>query len=497
MAHPGATWRILFRSVRCYGCNVRKINVTKTLASLCLLLSGLASGSLLAQTSDLQSPPFFNASNQPARTHGTGGGCQFNGPLLHVASGTAGSEGILVRVSPPARGRYKEGAPVVVHMLSSMPRVDSSIACLSEQGFVDVGFLCPGGEYKAPDGKVMKSGGSAFPPEPQRCIEPLADVLAFAAGQSRSLDGKSIQDYTGPVVALTDQAGVIGWSLGGNLAVQAIARYGNRFPNLNWYVSWESPFLGTTEDRGSVAEPNRFYDASTGKIDFSRLRYSPEMPIWVFPPAISPSTPGWPHGGLYLDGDGDGVFNKDADFAFFANMGGPGKFFYSPLVTREAVDRKVFGSEWPRHIATLAETERGFAQEDPLRQIPMVVKAFPNLSVLVFESRQNHVIDAPDHPQTVAQVNAWIDAGAHWVRFNPDAHYLEAIMGRRPSKIVQYPAYQKLGRNSIQDLLEPEETDGGPTDKEGVTAAACEVADRTHLNIWTPVLTRVLVQTRK
>jgi hypothetical protein len=467
--------------------------MNKTTSLLFLLLSV----QMLAQSPDLQSPPVFNASNQPARTHGTGGGCRFNGPLLYVASATAGSEGILVRVSPPATGRYKEGAPVVVHMLSSMPRVDSSIACLSEQGFVDVGFLCQGVEYKTPDGKSMKSGGSAFPPDPRRCIEPLADVLAFATGKTRSLEGKSIQDYTGPVTALTDQAGVIGWSLGGNLAVCAMARYGDRFPNLKWYVSWESPFLGTTEDRGSVAQANPFYDATTGKIDFSRLRYSPEMPIWVFPPVIPASTPGWPHGGLYLDGDGNGVFNKDTDFAFFANMGGPGKFFYSPLVTREAVDRKVFGTEWPKHIATLSETERNFAQEDPLQQIPAVVKAFPKLSALVFESRQNHVIDAADHPHTVAQVNAWIDAGAHWVRFNPDAHYVEAAMGKRPSKTIQYPAFQRLDRSSIRDLLEPEEGEGGPTDKEGVTAAICEIADRTHLNTWTPVLRQVLVAPRK
>jgi hypothetical protein len=321
----------------------------------------------------------------------------------------------------------------------------------------------------------------------------LADVLEFATGNAKSVEGRSIQEYAAPIAALPDQAGVIGWSLGGNLAIQAIARHASRFPNLTWYASWESPVLGATEDRGSVAQPNPFYDPGTGKIDFSRLRYSATMPIWMFPPVIPSSVPGWPHGGLYLDGDGNGEFNKDRDFAFFANIGGPMKFFYSPMVTREAVERNVFGKEWPRHIATLAEVEQRFEEEDPLRRIASIVKAFPRLSVLVFESKQNHVIDAADHPQAVAQVNAWIDAGAHWVRFNPDAHYVEAMMGRPPSTVIQFPALQKISRGNIRELLEPEASEGGPTDKQGMSAAVCELADRTQFNVWSPVLERVLI----
>ena len=428
----------------------------------------------------------------PARARGTGGGCTFNGPFLYVQSKPAGPQGLLVRISLPSKGRYSEGAPIAVHMLSAVPRVNGSIACLSEQGFIDVGFLCPGGQYKTADGTILKSGGSAFPPDPKRCIEPLADVMAFATGKTRSLEGKSIQDYAGGVKSLISNAGVIGWSFGGNLAVLAMARYGDRFPGLQWYASWESPFLGTTEDRGSLFQPNPFYDAGTGKIDFTRLRYSPEMPIWVFPPMAQSPGPGWPHGGLYLDGDGNGVFNKDADFAFFAGIGGPLKFYYSPLVTREASERKVFGAAWPTHIATLAETEERASQESPLPYLSSVVKAFPNLAVLVFESQQNHVIDAADHPHSVAQVNAWIDAGAHWVRFNPDSHYLEASMAKKPSRAIQHPAGKKLDRKTIRELLEPEDSEGGPTDKEGMTAVVCELADRTYRNDWSPVLTRVL-----
>jgi len=433
-----------------------------------------------------QDPPVLTGT--PERSRGTGGGCTFQGPFLHIPSKTGGAEGLLVRVSPPAKPRYESGAPVAVHVISALPNVTGSIACLSEQGFVDVGFLCPGVQYRAPDGIVMKSGGSGFPPGPSGCVEAIADVLAFTTGQTRSVDGKSIQDVAG--VKIADNTGVIGWSLGGNLSVHAMARFGDRLPGLKWYASWESPMLGTNEDLGNMIQPNPFYDAKTGRIDFSRLRYSAEMPIWVFP--TIPLGPGRPRGGLYLDGDGNGKFNRDADFAFFANIGGPAKFFYSPTVTHEAADRKVFGADWPKHIATLAEADARFAQEDPLVAIPNVVKRFPSLSVLVFESRQNHVIDATDHPQAIAQVNAWIDAKAHWVRFNPDATYVQAIMGRKPSRVVQYPAGAKLDRNKISNLLEPEMAEGGPSDKQGMTAAVCELADRTERNNWSPKLKHTL-----
>ena len=121
--------------------------------------------------------------------------CGFTGPFLHIASRSAGSEGLVVRVSPPARARYPKGAPIVVHMFAATPSVSGSLACLNEQGFVDVGFLCPGGQYTAPDGTVWKSGGGPLDPaRAQNCVEPLADVLSFAAGTTRSLEGKSIRD---------------------------------------------------------------------------------------------------------------------------------------------------------------------------------------------------------------------------------------------------------------------------------------------------------------
>jgi hypothetical protein len=164
-----------------------------------------------------------------------------------------------------------------------------------------------------------------------------------------------------------------------------------------------------------------------------------------------------------LDGDGNGRFNKDADYAFWVDLdpGPPVKAFYSPLVTREARERKTFGGQWPAHIATIDQVETRARREDALRYIPQAVHRFPHLAIVVFESQQQNVSTSPDHPDALAQMNAWIDAGVGWVRFNPDVHYVESIMGRKPSREVQYPAFRKIDRRVIRDLVEPGEKNGG------------------------------------
>jgi hypothetical protein len=388
-------------------------------------------------------------------------------------------------------------------MFAAQPRVDWSIACFSEQGFIDVGFLCPGGQYKAPDGTTWQSGGAGPPDQAhwQNCVEPLADVLSFATGKKRSLEGKSIRDYSGSIRPMTKNAGVVGWSLGGNLAVLAMARYGERFSGLRWYASWESPILGPFDDgRGTNLELNPFYDAETDTIEFARLRYSPEMPLWVWPILALQPKSDWPHGGLYLDGDNNGRFNKDADFGFWVDveLGPPLKTFYSPLVTKEAHDRKVFGDHWPAHIATVEEVEQRQSSIDAVRHTPLAARKLRHLAVLVFESHKDHVggLGGYSHANAVTQVNGWIDARARWVRFNPDAHYLRMAMGKEPSREIQYPAGRKIDLKVIRELVEPEADEGGPTDAQGMSAVVGELADRTHANNWAPVLTQVLIQSK-
>jgi len=428
-------------------------------------------------------PPATNPAQEPPTRTGAAPvpNCELRGPLIRIPSRSA-QDGVQVRVSPPATARYPEGAPIVVHSgaASSVDRVGGG--CFSRRGFVEVAFQCSGNQ------------DARFTP----CSEALADVLAFATGQIRSMENKSIEAYTGDIKVQTTNVGMVGWSGGGNRAVLTMARYGDRFPGVKWYASWESPMLSTVDaGTGSIFERNPYYDRATGTADFARLRYSPEMPLWVWPIQALPRDPTWPRGGLYLDGDDNGTFNKDKDYGFWAvydspTAGQPRKAFYFPAIIREARDRKVFGSVWPPHIATVEEVEERARREDALRYVRDAVRRLPHLAVLVFESEAHHVIADASH--AIAQVNAWLDAGARWVRLNPDAHYVESVMGKSPARSVQNSAGQRLDRSGIARLLEPEEANGGPSDAQGMAAAVSELADRTYRNNWTPVLTPVDVR---
>ena len=389
----------------------------RNLATLVICFLVLAHGSLLSAaqvTSAAQEPP----SRAPGVRIET---CKLGGSLAHIPSKATGPEGLPVRISPPTKPRYPEGAPIAVQVAPE-PALDEARVCLKENGFVDVGFQCPGGGAR-PVGGWEESGGR---PGPEACMEALADVLAFATGRIMSLEKKSIGEYAGSTKVLTTNVGVIGWSAGGNLATLTMARHGEQFRDLAWYASWESPVLSTSDvGSGSVFQANRFYDPTTGRVDYRRLRYSSEMPLWVWPPQGLRSDPSWPRGGLYLDGDNNGTFDRDADYAFWLryrslSAGEPRKAFYPPAVTREARDRKVFGETWPAHIATVEEVERLANVEDVMRRIPDAVQRLSQLAVIVFESERGHVTNSADHPHAIAQVNAWLTAGARWVRLNPD-----------------------------------------------------------------------------
>ena len=68
------------------------------------------------------------------------------------------------------------------------------------------------------------------------------------------------------------------------------------------------------------------------------------------------------------------------------------------------------------------------------------------------------------------------------------------MMKKRPVRVVQYPAGKGLDRKVITTVLEPEEANGGPSDAQGMAAAAGELADRTHRNNWTTELSAVLIK---
>lgn len=424
-------------------------------------------------------------------------GARLEGPLVRIPSKAAGTQGIWVRIAPPQHPRYADGAPVIVHVPGgfSAGEVDFSPAAapLHNAGFIELAFLFPGGASgPRPDGKTIRSGGF-YDCRGPASVEALADVIAFATGRWRTVDGKTLSECLTGTRALADQVGVIGWSLGGTTIAAALARYKGKVRGLKWYASHESPYGEGVIDGefGTRLQPNRFYDPETGKLDLSKLRYSADAPVKPMPPA-----PGTEHlrGALFLDGNSNGVFDQGSDFLFSGIFlpGPPPNLYYSPMLTREARDRKVFGAQWPPHIASVKQAEKVWAIRDGVSNIPKAVKNVPDLAVIIFASVQDHVQATADHLHIRAQYDGFQAAGVRWIRLNPDAHYVEWVLGRRPLRVIQNPAGVRFDRYSIRTALESEPQDGGPTDEEALIAAACELADRTKKGEWGPTLSAVL-----
>jgi hypothetical protein len=162
--------------------------------------------------------------------------------------------------------------------------------------------------------------------------------------------------YTGAVKALTANVCVVGWSAGGNRAVLTMARYGDRFPGLKWYASWESPMLspvdggwGTTYQFKHCATARKcHFGCGSVRSRQSRLASRRFVPGRERRRSIQPR-------------------HRLAFWVAYdsPDVGQPRKAFYTPTVIREARDRQVFGPTWPSHIATLEEVEQRASTKTP------------------------------------------------------------------------------------------------------------------------------------
>lgn len=455
-----------------------------------LLLLGAAAAPLAIEAQNPQPGPRAQRRQRPQRPRA-------QGPLVRIPSAVAGDEGLVLRLVLPKQPRYKEGAPVVIQVPGgfSMGGVDSTQGRHNEFGFVEVLMTFPGGR-SAPqaDGKVWRSGGD-YDSRGENCVRGLADVIAFAQGQLRTVDGKTIQEVAGSVPLLKKNVGVIGWSFGGNIVPAALAHDAKAAAGMAWYASHESPYgdgIINGEFGARNAGPNPFYDPDTEKFDLTTLRYAPELVPAQLPRPQEPVAD--VTGCLYHDGNGNGRYDEDADFLLSGVMfpGPLPNYYYSRLVTAEAARRKLFGSTWPSHIANLAQVEKFLDVRDGVTPAPKAVKNAPELAVLIWSCERDHVQRTPDHRHIRLQNDAFLDAGARWVRVNPDAHYLEWVMGKKPSRVVQNPAGKRYDSRAIRPATTPTVQDGGASTTEGLAAAACELADRTQKGEWSATLEAVL-----
>lgn len=392
-----------------------------------------------------------------------------------VPSDAGGAEGIYVEITVPDTARYPEGAPVVVHVAGGWGADGLSVARDAEtRGFVEVRFNFPGG------GPVGKRSGGVYDDRGELCARATRDVLRFAMGRIPDATGRFINDLAAPVLPLSGNVGLCGWSNGGNTVLTTAGSYAAAVKGLAWLVNWESPVGDGMPgvEAGGKLKPNPAYDATDGSWDLSTLAFSDTLLI---------SRPGDPalHGGLYFDLDRSGRAEAAVDHLLspVAVRVPATRVYYSERLRNEAEARGLIPSAggFP-HLASAAETALFWQWRNGARYIAAAVGGNPGLMAIVAASDSDHVQGAPDHPHVLLQYEMLIDAGARFVRLNPDRVYCESVGARAYPRASDNDAFATFTRATIGTHLEPE---GAFHIRDGVytAAAVVELADRVRAGV--------------
>lgn len=425
--------------------------------------------------------------------------------FTRIPSSAGGKEGIAVGVLFPRQPRFTNGAPVAINVAGG---VQAGGALGRPEyvglGFVEMHFAFPGG------GQGEERSGGEYDFRGPKCIRALADVILFAKGRIADKDGRRITELNRSVAVLTNNCGIIGSSHGGNACGMAMALHGREFADLAWYASMESPYgegAANVELGGRDGGMNPAYDPKTGVLDLSRLAWSSELSPGMRGKQMPMPTRGL-KGALFFDLDGDGRFSADKDFpanCFVGDAGTGVRAWYSPRILAEAERRNLVAGQWPGHIPSLAESREFWRYRDAAPSIPEAVRNCTNLAVIVYANDRDHVQAAPDHGHILVQVEGFRQAGARFVRLNPDRSYVEQILksgpGSRtafgakpaqdpdgPARLPDNPAGKAFDRGNITAAVEPARF---PLQLY-MQAAVCELADRTQAGQWASNLDRVL-----
>ncbi|MBM3359712.1 MAG: hypothetical protein FJY54_18620 [Betaproteobacteria bacterium] len=419
---------------------------------------------------------------------------QSESAFIRIPSSAAGTEGVAASVLIPRQPRFTNGAPVVINVTGGVQA--GSARGRPEyvgHGFVEIHFAFPGG------GVGDERSGGAYDFRGSNCVRALADVIRFATGRIAAKDGRRIGELARGLTVLTNNVGLVGSSHGGNASGMAMAKFGDEFPNLAWYASMESPYgegAANVELGGHESGLNPAYDPKTGLLDLSKLAWSSELSPGLFRKPMLVATREM-NGAFYFDLNGDGRFSRDDDFpcnCFVGDAGAGVKAWYSPRILAEAEKRALIRSDRPSHVPTLAEAREFWSWRDAAPSIPEAVRRCTNLAVIVYANERDHVQADPAHTHILEQAEGFRQAGARFVRLNPDRAYVEHLTASLPPRLragVKFPdnpAGKTWTRSNINEGLEPSGLPLGLY----MQAAICELADRTQAGNGSANLAAVL-----
>jgi hypothetical protein len=409
-----------------------------------------------------------------------------------IASESAGSGGLAVNVIYPLKPRYKEGAPLTVVVPGGVESSGLEFSTHSAQsGFAEVRFAFPGG------GKQGFASGGVYDFRGPNCQAALRDVLLFASGKGKDIQGKTISELV-PEKLDTKSVGIIGWSNGGNTAVITLAKFADQLKFVNWLVFYETPLgsifyppaLGSAQD----LIQNRHYhqgSAATGHVlvDYRKLCWQPtgQRNPGAHKKIGQPEIPGV----VFFDENGNKQWDEEIEFALPYSMDAAmNKQIYPPTVTQSLARLKVFPDGWPKTVANVAQSEKYFQDRDGSLYINDLAKQMPNLFVCIFASVLDHLQRQPDHPHISLNYNAWLADKVRFVRLNPDPVYVGTVATMNRGTFVDNKPNASIDASTIEEFLEPE---GLIPDYVYVEAAAAELADRKKTNNLAETLTEPLV----
>ncbi len=414
-----------------------------------------------------------------------------------IPSTAAAETGVAVRIRMPQQQRFSDGAPVVIYVPGGFggQGMTTTGAGLFEHGFIELYFNFPG------SGLPGSRSGGVYDMRGPLSIQAFRDVIRFALGEIADIDGKSIADLCRSSTPLCDKVGLVGWSNGGNATLAVAGRYATELSNLAWIVNWESPVgdgMPTAEagDKGYLSSGNPAvnpaYDPDSGEWDLNVLQYDASINVNQHH-ASQTSTP--LYGGFYFDINGNGQVDQGIDFVpspiAMEQMNGDIGVFYSERITNAAKAGGLYPANSPDHLMSADSTAQFWQLRNGEKWLDEIGLYLDHLNFIVVASDSDHVQTAPDHPHILIQNNGLVHNGIALARVNPDLSYVSHIMGTTPVNAVDNRANRLYNHQTIVHAVQPPAIPGLDL-RVGVSAACCELADRTYYNAVSPQLDQVI-----
>jgi len=386
--------------------------------------------------------------------------------LTKVPSSAAGPSpaGIAVKISylmdegGSLCPRHPVGAPVVVVVPGGTSPGGHDLQCtgrpnvLAERGVVVVELVLPGGTSAS----CGVSSDGTFDYRGQRSREALRDVLRFAAGDLDDIDGTPLKDHVNKDhvngVLNPHNLGIYAISNGGTLSTITLGDPDLDVPDVAFWAGFENPSqhvfpVGEIGNRGGVNSwaDNPYYTPrsctpSDCEVDRTSLALDPDLAnaTTVADDAAPQDTAlevDFPT--VFFDGNGDGVVRGpewklspagvrsplDSELRAVLSVGAADVIGDAELVAWGFFNVAETAAYWDEHDASRSMFGSTTGYEAALDK-----KRQPHLAVAVAANVMDHGYEGTDHAKIRAQIEGWLDAGASFVRLNPDRCYYRQLI---------------------------------------------------------------------